>query len=277
VGKRQASGHYKSKYYADVALHNLELDFGVLQETRKAIENEELDDYIIKIAKEVPRMQPTLDALTANCQELKRKASQSIHSVPQKNTVIREAPVHYISLSHTPDDFDINSDGYHPKEKKPILLIIPCSREKPYSESHSHKHLTNHLGKSIPDWQEHIDKVTLSGLYGPVPLEYEREAVVLDYDFRLTITNRQQIALCTDRLVEFLESHGDCYEYCVAYGTSHAYRTVFDLAAKRYAKLKILPEKPKYRRLKEFFTLKNVAELVDRLQAVINDCSLAPA
>lgn len=269
VGKRQASGHYKSKYYADVALHNLELDLGVLKGTRKAIESEALDDYIIKIAKEVPRMQPTLDALTANCQELKRKASQSIHPAPQKNTVIREAPVYYVSLSHTPDSFDINNNGYHPKDKKPVLLIIPCSREKPYSDSHSHQHLVTQIAKSITDWENKIDKVTLSGLYGPVPHVCEMEPEVMGYDFRLVSSNRGQIDRCVERLTLFLKRHGHYYEHCVAYGTSNAYRIVFDRTARQYERLEVFPKTPKRRTLQEFFKIQNIEELVKYLEEMV--------
>lgn len=266
VGTRLPSGHFKSKYYADIALHNFEMDLGILKRTREAIAGESLDEYILEIVKEVPRLQNTLEALASSDDNLKRKISRSIHSNPQKLKIIHEEPVQYVSLSHAPDDFNINANGYKPEGRKPILLIIPCSREKPYGDSHSHKHLTNYLEKSIPAWQEQIDKVTLSGLYGPVPYAYELDSAVMDYDFRLVTSNRQQIELCTERLVEFLRRHGDHYEHCIAYGTTSAYRAVFEHTARQYKQLEVLPQKPKTRTLREFFRTQNMEELIIYLQ-----------
>ncbi|MCL4872202.1 MAG: tRNA-guanine transglycosylase [Anaerolineae bacterium] len=269
VGKKQASGHYKSKYYADIALHNLELDLDVLKQTREAIKEDNLDEYLLKIAKDVPRLQTTLEILTMNDQQLKRKASRFIQPASQKQTIIREVPVRYVSLSHTPDDFNINDNGYNPSRKKPVLLIIPCSREKPYSHSHSHKHLFAQLEKSIPDWENQIDKVTLSGLYGPVPFACESAPAIMEYDFRLITSNRQQIELCAERLVTFLRRHESFYEHCIAYGTSNAYRLVFEQVARQYSQLEILPHKPKSRTLQEFFRAQNVMELIEFLQTVL--------
>jgi 7-cyano-7-deazaguanine tRNA-ribosyltransferase len=268
VGQRQASGHYKSKYYADIALHNLELDLDILKQTRKAIEQNELDKYLLKIAKDIPRMQTTLATLLPNDQELQRKATQFIQPVPKKPIAVQEEPARYISLKHTPDDFNINSNGYQPTGGKPVLLIIPCSREKPYSKSHSHKHLSTYLEESLPNWHDQIDKVTLSGLYGPVPQDYESDPAILSYDFRLITSNRKQIELCVERLVEFLERHGKNYEHCIAYGTSSAYRTVFEKTAQKYQGLEVMPVQPKSRQLREFFRIKHITELIEYLQTV---------
>lgn len=270
VGKPQLSGYYKSKYYADIALHNFELDLGILKNTRTAIQSDVLDDYLIELAREVPRMEEPLTAIAAEDEKLRIKASRVIQSLSHLPLVKQKRPIRFISLEHIPDDFNINANGYQPTGNKSVLLIIPCSREKPYSESHSHKHLSAYLEKNIPDWQCYIDKVTLSGLYGPVPYEYEKDKAVLEYDFRLTTDNYGQIEECTNRLLRFLERHGDHYEHCIAYGTSNAYRTVFDKTAKQYTRLKIFPEKPKSRRLNEFFRKKNIAELISYLQEKIS-------
>lgn len=270
VGERLPSGYFKSKYYADIALHNFELDLGVLKQTRVAIAAESLGEYILKIAREMPRMQNTLVALAVGDQELQRKVSQTILPVPCKSIMTHETPVRYVSLSHTPQDFDINANGYRPEGKKTVLLIIPCSREKPYSNSHSHKHLATYLEKSIPSWHDQIDKVTLSGLYGPVPQVHELDQAVIEYDFRLITSNRQQIELCAKRLVKFLQRHGDYYEHCIAYGTSNAYRAVFEKAARQYERLEILPQKPKTRTLREFFRITNITELIQYIQIVMS-------
>lgn len=262
VGKPQKSGFYKSKYYADIALHNLELELNVLKKTRMAIEADALDQYLIEISKNSPRMRDVLTAVAQHDPSLKRKASRTVYLVSQRLNFVNENPPRYISLSHTPDDFNINANGYKPKGNKPILLIIPCSREKPYSNSHTHQHLAKYLEKSLPNWQSIVDKVTLSGLYGPVPFECEKETAVLEYEFWLKTDNVKQIEECTNRLVAFLTKHGKQYAHCIAYGTSNAYRTVFEKTAKHYPELKIFPNQPKARRLNEFFRLANIEELL---------------
>ena len=269
VGIPQPSGYFKSKYYADVALHNFELDLKILKGTREAIQAESLDDYLIEIARDAPRMAKVLATITAEDDDLRNKSSRTIHPFPQPAIVKHVSPTRFISLEHKPDEFNINANGYQPKGNKPILLIIPCSREKPYSESHSHKYLSTHLREDIQDWEEKIDKVTLSGLYGPVPYEYEKDAPVLEYDFQLTSNNKTQIEECTNRLIQFLERHGAHYKLCIAYGTSNAYRTIFDKTAKEFPDLKIFPKQPKSRRLNEFFRKKNVSELVQCLQETL--------
>lgn len=261
VGVPQPSGYYKSKYYADIALHNFELDLGILSSTREAIRTDRLDDYLIKMAREVPRMEDALTAIATEDKNLKRKASKTVKSITKPLITNSIVSTHFISLEHAPEDFDINANGYKPKAKKPILLIIPCSREKPYSESHSHRHLSAYLEERIPNWQDVIDKVTLSGLYGPVPHECEKEKPILEYDFRLTINNQGQVEECTNRLVTYLKRHGKLYEHCIAYGTSNAYRMVFDRAAKQYDDLMIFPTDMKSRRFREFFRETNLSEL----------------
>ena len=269
VGKPQASGYYKSKYYADIALHNFELDLGVLRETRAAIQADDLDEYLIIMARDVPRMAEVLATITSEDKTLKLKASRSIHLLPQPISSNHKTPTRFISLEHKPDDFNINANGYRPKGDKPILLIIPCSREKPYSNSHSHKHLSAYLEKNMPVWSDKIHKVTLSGLYGPIPVESEQSKEVLEYDFRLISSNHIQIGVCVDRLVTFLEQHGHLYDHCIAYGTSNAYRTVFEKASQQYEQLKIFPKQPKSRTLREFFRIHNIEELIQYLQQLI--------
>lgn len=269
-GVPQASGYFKSKYYADIALHNFELDNDILQRTRCAIEADALDDYLIEISQKSPRMRDALTAVAAHDESLKIKASQYILTVPQRAKFVKETPAKYITLTHKPEDFDINANGYRPTGDKKILLIIPCSREKPYSSSHTHKFLSTHLEEAIPDWQSKIDKVTLSGLYGPVPVAYETKPPVLEYEFSLVGNNLAQIELCTNRLVQFLQRHGHCYDQCIAYGTSNAYRTVFEKTAKRYERLTVFPEKPKSRRLNEFFRTKNISELIEHTKRCLN-------
>ena len=268
-GVPQESGFYKSKYYADIALHNLELDNAILEKAREAIRADTLDEYLVELSRNFPRMRDALTAVSAHDEKLRTKATRYVLPTPERLHFVKEEPARYITLTHTPDDFNINSNGYHPTGDNKILLIIPCSREKPYSNSHTHTHISKYLEESIPNWQDKIDKVTLSGLYGPVPVTHESKPAVLEYEFSLISTNHTQIEECTNRLVQFLEKHKDHYDQYIAYGTSNAYRTVFDKTAKQFSELDIYPKKPKARRLNEFFRIKNITELTTHLEETL--------
>lgn len=266
------SGYYKSKYYSDIALHNLEMDFQIVQETRQAIEADSLQEYIVQHLERFPELRPALDVIAREDNRLRIKLTRvTVRVSPRKEPDIGERPV---SLKYTPDSFNILLNGYSPPEDKRILLIIPCSGGKPYSTSRSHRLIANRLAQALGERCTLVHKVTLSGLYGPVPEEYENEPAVLGYDFRLEPAYADQIALLADRLVAYLERYSNHYVACIGYATSRAYRTVLEKAAQRSPCLKVLPTKPKTRRLTEFFREENVKELIAQVLSSLNGLDL---
>nr|WP_264299893.1 DUF5591 domain-containing protein [Nostoc sp. MG11] len=121
-------------------------------------------------------------------------------------------------MKYKPDDFNVLNNGYVPPSSKHIMLIIPCSGEKPYSKSRSHRFITERIEKVLGDVTTSVDKVTLSGLYGPVPEKYEAYEAVMSYDFRLDPLDEAQIFLVTERLVAYLKHHSKHYDACIGYG-----------------------------------------------------------
>jgi tRNA-guanine family transglycosylase len=261
------NGHFKSKYYGDIALHNLEIDFRIVERTRDAIKADELQDYLIQHTEKFSQLRPVLSAIAQEDESLRDRLSRTIVSTPQKRKSNLNERI--VSLKYTPDDFDILKNGYQPSQDKQVLLIIPCSGGKPYSQSRSHRLIAERLEQGLGEKTKLIQKVTLSGLYGLVPEEYEQEEAILGYDFRLETFNKEQIALVTDRLLAYLERHGSHYDACIGYATSSAYRTVLEQAVKKVSCLQLLPVKPKTRRLTEFFRRENVAELIEQVSAVL--------
>lgn len=263
------TGHFKSKYYGDVALHNLEMDFRIVDETRQAIEADSLQDYLIHHVERFPALRPALDTIAMEDDELQVRLSRTVLQVPRIEQTREQ--VEFISLDYTPDSFNINRNGYNPPRGKQILLIIPCSGGKPYSDSRSHRLVAARLAEALGGRESAVHKVTLSGLYGPVPEEYENEASVMGYDFRLETSDPSQIALVASRLAEYVERFSFHYKIAIAYATSRAYRTALELAADRVPSLHILPAKPKTRRLTEFFRRENVAELQRAIWSALSD------
>ncbi|MFP4411161.1 tRNA-guanine transglycosylase [Coleofasciculus sp.] len=266
-GRPQPSGRYKSEYYGYIALHNLEMDLRIVKQTREAIEADTLQDYLIEHTEKFSQLRPVLDAIAQEDESLRVRLSRTLVSMPQKSKPKRDERI--VSLNYTPDDFDILKNGYQPPQDKRVLLIIPCSGGKPYSKSRSHRLIAERLEQGLGEKTKLIQKVTLSGLYGIVPEEYELEDAILGYDFRLERFNREQITLVTNRLVTFLERYSK-YDAYIGYATSSAYRTVLEQAAKKVSCLQVLPVKPKTRRLTEFFRRENIAELVERVSAILD-------
>ncbi|MGM9499647.1 tRNA-guanine transglycosylase [Desertifilum sp. FACHB-1129] len=267
-GRPQESGHYKSKYYGDIALHNLEMDFQIVDETKKAIEADQLQDYLIQYTENFPQLHSVLEAIAQEDESLRVRLSRTIVSTPPKQKPNLDERL--ISLKYTPDDFDILKNGYQPSKGKQVLLIIPCSGGKPYSQSRSHRWIAECLEKALGDNTKLLEKVTLSGLYGLVPEKYEQEETILGYDFRLERFNTEQITLVTDRVVAYLEHYTNYYEAYIGYATSSAYRTVLEQAAKKAScSLQVLPVKPKSRRFTEFFRRENITELIERISTIL--------
>jgi hypothetical protein len=78
----------------------------------------------------------------------------------------------------------------------------------------------------LGDKTDFIHKVTLSGLYGIVPDEYENHEAIMGYDFRLDSLNTSQISLLVNRSTDYLLCYNKCYQAFVSYSTSAAYRKV---------------------------------------------------
>lgn len=284
----QKCGYYKSKYYGDICLHNLEMDFRILEETRKAIAADEMHEFLVAHAERFPELGRALHAVAAEDEELRVRLSRTSFALPQaslgagrsEQSVPRQPALplttRAISLDHKPEDFDISANGYRPPGGKSVLLIVPCSETKPYSDSRTHQYLTHKLEAALGQRWGNVHKVTLSGLYGPVPEEREQDDPILTYDFRLDAAHTEQVALVARRLANYIRRHHEQYELCLGYATSLPYRLALENAALLLRQeseqdgianicFQVLPAKPKSRRLSEFFRHTNIEELVDAL------------
>lgn len=263
------SGYYKSKYYGDIALHNLELDFDILETTREAIEADSLREFLFSQLDRFPRLKPAFEALAGTDQQICSRLSKTVHRVSKGAPSSSHDGT--VSLKYTPDAFNILKDsGYEPPPGSRVLLIIPCSKAKPYSSSLTHRFLTRRLRERFGQASRQIHEVVLSGLYGPVPGEFEDRDPVRKYNFQLKHYDHRQMELVVERLVRFLDRYGAYYELCVGYATSRAYREVMVEAANRAGSLIVLPRGPNSRRLREFFRDNSVNELLETLETALD-------
>ncbi len=270
--KQTDGGVQKSRLYADIALHNLELDFEIVRNTQLALHAGELSDFLVEHAASSSHIYALLPGLATHDERLRtaltRVSVLIAPRVPQRVAQQERPPVRTISTRYMPDSFDVLKRSYRPPQGKRIVLFIPCSGGKPYSSSRSHRLIANRLSVLGPSVAA-IHKITLSGLYGPVPEECETLPEILGYDFRLDPSDLNQIELIAERLQRYLERFGDCYEAIIGYATSRAYRSVLDQVARQVPTLGVLPEPLRARRLSEFFRREHVSALVDRMAGIM--------
>lgn len=264
--RRTPTGKYKSYYYAKVALHNFEMEVKTLDQMVRAIEADNSLEALVEHASKARGVREAVNWLIENRDEFAAKMSKTVLPVPKRPTT--QPAKQTLSLNYTPDSFSIPPD-YQPPSEKRVLLAIPCAGKKPYSLSRTHSIVNTKLRTAFGEDQRFIHKITVSGLYGPVPEEFEKEEAVVHYDFQLLPRNHTQIQVGADRFSTYLDKHGDHYELIVGYATSNAYRKVLDRVQKHHQDFILLPTKPKQKRLSEFFRHVHLDELIEILSTVL--------
>ncbi|TFF88363.1 MAG: hypothetical protein EU550_01400, partial [Promethearchaeota archaeon] len=97
---------------------------------------------------------------------------------------------------------------FTPEEFTKIIILLPCSAKKPYSESQSHKRFNN-IMKSFseyPSFQEFI----LTSPLGVIPRQLENIYPVNSYDISVTGDwSQEEIEISGNMLLEFLNKYND--------------------------------------------------------------------
>jgi predicted RNA-binding protein len=248
---------------------------------RERIREGNLLEYVIDFARQDDDIKKGLKEAQLRDQQLKRDIEQlgaydlvagiDITSDQTKLSkwdggVDESSETRSISLKYNAGSFDIFTREYQPPADRDVLLLVPCSQQKPYSESRTHSILNDKLGSR----RSAIHKVTISGMYGPVPEQYESEQPVLEYEYVLAKEDEDQIGLVTDRLTRFLEQYGDEFDQIVGYVTSKTYRQVIEDAIDDYGRGTVLPRDPKALQLTEFFRNTNIQQLLSYLDDPIS-------
>ncbi len=163
-----------------------------------------------------------------------------------------------------PQDFDILSTDYQ-MPRVPVLLLLPCTKRKPYAESSTHRFIDKSLrAAGIPMGLVH--KVTISGNYGPVPESFETTTNVLAYDYMLHTSNKDRIDLVAERTQRFLKQHEGRYDFVVGYCTPKPYRKAFGLALEGRRNAALLPSPLRAHTVSEFRSATNVAQLIEEIR-----------
>lgn len=146
--------------------------------------------------------------------EARRVQPSSGPAVERTPTVTRSAP------------YSFPLAGFH--RRAPNLLLLACSRSKPYGASPSHLRVKRHLREHGFRESSEFDRITLSGLYGPVHWRDESDPRIVGYDFKLDSTvresHRQFLRTRTGTVLGMLHRR---YESIVAFLRPGTYRDVF--------------------------------------------------
>lgn len=270
--EKQQQGHLKSPVYALLARHNFEVYNDEMRRIKQAIKNGELLDYVIEIARQHDEIKRGVEYAQIRNKQLRNDintrgatdllAGPDIASDQAKlsnwGAGVKDSGVQRISLEHTPNDFNVLRTDYEPPRDRQTLLLIPCSQKKPYSKSRTHQAVL----RKLEPHKEQIHKVTISGMYGPVPEEYEGIDPVLEYEYVLASEDNDQMEIITDRLVRYLQQYGHHYDHVVGYVTSKTYRKVIMDAIDTTGRGCVFPTDPKALQLTEHFRNSNINELV---------------
>jgi len=269
----QSGNFMKSDFYALMGYHNFHVYQDEMKYVRDLIDEGEgaLLEYIAKMARnDVGDVKKALKRATIRDRELaenlrergySRLVADQSDGEQERLDVNLPVESHKISLEYTPDDFNVLERSEYAPDDERILLFIPCSQMKPYSNSRTHQVVED----ATAEWNDNIHKVTVSGMYGPVPKEFEHELPVKAYEYVLTDVEENRQQLIVDRLVSYLEQHGGDFDAIVGYATSKTYRTVIEKAFEEYGDGEILPRNPKMRSLTEHFRNTNLQELAHHI------------
>ena len=286
-----STGKFKSEYYAAIGLHNFQTEADILDEMRTAIAADDALEGLVRHLAKYQNFRGLRRAtawLSENDRPLAVRLTRTLIQMPtptkakhtqqslnqlelfgdtenKTQTAQGNRESQTVSLAYTPDDFRVPCD-YMVPDGKEILLMIPCAGKKPYSLSRTHTMVANRLQIAFGERQARIHKITLSGLYGPIPEEFETEDAVVRYDFQLSPKNKAQIEQCATRLVNYLEKYGHNYVLAVGYATSRAYRKVLTLTEERFPGFVLLPKELRQKRLSEFFRHTNLDALVEAIR-----------
>lgn len=119
--------------------------------------------------------------------------------------------------------------------RAPNLLTLPCSKGRPYKASKSHKKVIAQLESAGLAEGRDFDRITFSGLHGPVHWEDEEHPAILSYDFPLgNAVSDGHIQFLRLRTATVLGVIRKRYRSAVAYLPSRPYWSVFGPVARSF-------------------------------------------
>lgn len=230
-------GRFKSEFYAHIAMHNLNLHRMALKDSVNAAKAGCLEDYLIEFAQKRFHQGNPIAALAAEFPEFNKKLGRRTYAIVKPKADVDRN----VSLKYKHTDFSIPAN-YEVPEEENILFLFPCSKEKPYSSSQTFKKISTAVHDNLNGTSKKIHFVVVSGLYGPVPLDYDDLPETCNYDFVLTFRNHAGIERVGERLAQYMKEHGDNFQHIVAFAASKPYRKAIMTGLNGVTDLHVFPK-----------------------------------
>ena len=98
------------------------------------------------------------------------------------------------------------SERYTPPEDREVVLLLPCSARKPYSDSRSHRRFDRSIELALGSKRRNVAEVIVSSPIGIVPRALERIFPVKNYDIPVTGSwDAEEIEIAASALTTHLE------------------------------------------------------------------------
>ncbi len=99
-------------------------------------------------------------------------------------------------------------ERYTPPPNKSIVLLLPCSARKPYSDSRSHRRFIETIESSVGSGRRGIAETIITSPLGIIPRELERIYPVANYDLPVTGDwDAEEIQIASDALVSHMKKY----------------------------------------------------------------------
>lgn len=187
-----------------LALHNLISAKSYMNKIKQYLNTEDYRTFLEKTIHDDPLLYSSLRVLDKEYFENIRLETPISSKVPLIRCL---GPISYYR-----PDFRTFRDrvvsNFVPEEWTKLILILPCSARKPYSESKSHKEFYKIIRKfpEFPDFQEFI----LTSPLGTIPRQLENIYPVTSYDIPVTgYWDHEEIQIAAQMLIKLLNKYNN--------------------------------------------------------------------
>jgi archaeosine synthase len=124
------------------------------------------------------------------------------------------------------------ANRYTPPDYKKIVLLLPCSARKPYSDSKTHRRYSDTLERVLGSKRDSLSETIITSPLGAVPRELERIYPAANYDIPVTGDwDHEETAIAADALVTHLGKFNE--DVVVVAHVSGGYLSVVRMAEER--------------------------------------------
>ncbi|MHA1772264.1 MAG: DUF5591 domain-containing protein [Candidatus Thorarchaeota archaeon] len=181
--------------------HNLEIYRTVLSEATQASNHGKLRWLIESLTHTSPAMTAFLRRIDASAFDFIEEFTPTVGSevVPLIGPESYNAP----AIKRWRDRL---VERYSPPQNKRLVLLLPCSARKPYSDSRSHRKFIEVLENNIGSARREIAEIIITSPLGVIPRELERIYPVANYDIPVTgVWDSEEIHIAAEALVTHMK------------------------------------------------------------------------